>query len=283
MTRTPPTPTQSVGSYSGSSFFWALKTLPAKQRDAMFAIYGFCREVDDIADGNGDPEEKRARLQTYREAVEHLFSNRKVAVPAVQALKAVVTDYAIDKVDLLAVIDGMETDARHQVRIADEAAFDIYLDQVACAVGRLSDKVFGLSGADAEKLAHHLGRALQITNILRDLQEDADRDRIYLPADLLARHGIGESEPFAVLAHPRLDDALDELAVRAEACYRRADDALKGLDRAKTRAPRIMMAVYREILERLRRRGLAKCTEPVRLSKWTKLWLAVRHGLLGLG
>lgn len=282
-TLTTPTPARSVGSYSGSSFYWALKLLPPQKRTAMFAVYGFCREVDDIADGDAPPQEKLSRLEAYREAVEHLYQGLSVDVPAVEALRCVVSDYGIAQADLLAVIDGMETDARDAVRLSDEAAFDTYLDQVACAVGRLSDKVFGLHGAEAEKLAHHLGRALQITNILRDLEEDAARDRLYLPADLLARHGVEASAPYAVLDHPKLDDALDELATRAEACYRRADEALAKLDPAKTRAPRVMKAVYREILARLRRRGLARRGEPVRLNKWTKLWLAVRHGLLGRG
>lgn len=281
MIRSAPTPTQSVGSYSGSSFYWALKLLPAHKRDAMFAVYGFCRAVDDIADGTLMPDEKMARLQSYRAAVERLFQAKDVNEPVVQALLPVVEDYGIDKADLLAVIDGMETDARDHVRLIDEQAFDTYLDRVACAVGRLSDKVFGLHGPEAEKLAHHLGRALQITNILRDLEEDAQRDRLYLPRDLLARHGIDAHEPAAVLSHPNLGEALDELATRAEGCYRRADEALSKLDPAKTRAPRIMKAVYREILARLRQRGLARLKTPVRLSKWTKLWLALRHGLLG--
>ncbi|HEY9163624.1 MAG TPA: presqualene diphosphate synthase HpnD [Magnetovibrio sp.] len=268
--------TQPVGTYSGSSFYWALKMLPRHKRDAMFRVYGFCREVDDVADGTQPLATKRARLSDYRTAVEALFDSRPAIIKSVQNLAPVVADFHIAKADLLAVIDGMEADAFAAVRIADEAAFDRYLDQVACAVGRLSDKVFGLEGVEAEKLAYHLGRALQITNILRDLSEDAERDRLYLPADLLARHGITSSTPGEVLRHPSLEAALDELAERAEGCFRRADEALAHLDRSRTRPARMMKAVYREILRRLRARGLARIDQSVRLSKPLKLWFALR-------
>ena len=274
-----PQPTQSVGSYSGSSFYWALKLLPAQRRDAMFRVYAFCREVDDIADGIDPPHLKLANLQAYRADIEAVFAGGEAVHPSVANLRPVIDAYNIAKADLLAVIDGMESDAHDAVRIPDEAAFDRYLDRVACAVGRLSDKVFGLDGPAAEKLAHHLGRALQITNILRDLAEDAERDRLYLPADLLARHGVSGDDLGDVLAHPHLDAALDELATRAEGCFRRADEALAHLPRPRTRPARMMQAVYREILKRLRQRGLARINEPVRLSKFTKLWIALRRGV----
>lgn len=266
--------------YTGSSFYWALKLLPQRKREAMFRVYGFCREVDDIADGGAPLDVKRAHLASYRVAVEALFEDRPTDIASVQNLKPVVADFHISKADLLAVIDGMEADASEAVRIIDEAAFDQYLDQVACAVGRLSDKVFGLEGPAADKLAYHLGRALQITNILRDLGEDSERDRLYLPADLLARHGIDGATPADVLTHANLEAALDELAERAEGCFRRTDEALAHLDRSRTRPARMMKAVYREILRRLRLRGLARIQQPVRLSKPLKLWFALR-GVLG--
>ncbi len=278
-----PEPTQSVGSYSGSSFYWALKLLPAAKRDAMFHVYGFCREVDDIADGTDAPDVKLTELERYRAAVEGVFAGKPTDIASVAALKPVIAHYHIDKADLLAVIDGMESDAHDAVRIADDDAFDQYLDRVACAVGRLSDRVFGVEGPQAEKLAHHLGRALQITNVLRDVREDAQRDRLYLPADLLARHGVVGDTLDEVLRHPNLGEALDELATRAEGCYRRADEALAHLDPNNTRPARMMQAVYREILKRLRARGLANIDQPVRLHKLTKLWIALRYGLLGGG
>lgn len=164
--------------------------------------------------------------------------------------------------------------------MVDVEAFDLYLDRVACAVGRLSDKVFGLSGPASDRLAHHLGRALQITNILRDLDEDADRNRLYLPQSLLNDHGIKSDEPKTVLRHPNLGAVLAQLAQRAHDHYAQATQALSELGRVKTRPARVMMAVYRRYLEKLEARGLSDVQNPVRVTKLEKLWLALRHGIL---
>jgi len=162
----------------------------------------------------------------------------------------------------------------------DDAAFDMYLDRVASAVGRLSNGVFGVHGRAADLLAHHLGRALQITNILRDLDEDAGRDRLYLPLSLLRANGIETDEPRAVLAQTNLDAVVSELAARAWDHYDQVRSALAQLDSSKTRPARMMMAVYSRVLEKLQARGLSRSDIAVRLSKTEKLWLVLRHGLL---
>jgi len=276
MTQAPPS-----NATSSSSFYWALKLLPAHKREAMFAVYGFCRVVDDIADGEDRPETKLKALETHRQAVEDLFQGKSPQMPCVQALQPVMDQFSLQKDDLLAVIDGMEMDAFDTVVMTDEATFDLYIDRVASAVGRLSNKVFGVSGPDADQLAYHLGRALQITNILRDLDEDAGRDRLYVPADLLAAHGVTATTPREVLKDPKLEAALQVLAARAEAHYAQAGEAMGRLDRTATRPARMMQAVYSRILERLKERGLAQVTEPVRFSKFKKIWLALRYGLCG--
>jgi len=263
----------------GSSFYWALRLMPLKRREAMFRVYAFCREVDDIADGTDDAASKMARLQTWRSDVESLFGDGAPA-PAIACLKPVVDEYGLDQTDLLAVIDGMQTDAHEVVRMTDEAAFDLYMDRVASAVGRLSDKVFGLSGPHAENLAHHLGRALQITNILRDLDEDAARNRLYLPLSLLRAHAIETDGPHAVLAHARLGGVLSALAERAHGHFGGARAALAQLDKSKTRPARMMMAVYFRLLQKLQARGLDQVHTRVRLNKLEKLWLILRHGVL---
>jgi len=263
----------------GSSFYWALRLMPAARRDAMFHVYAFCREVDDIADGTDEALVKMARLQSWRRDVESLFGDGQPTA-AIACLKPVVDGYGLDKADLIAVIDGMRTDAHDAVRMADEAAFDLYIDRVASAVGRLSDKVFGLSGPAAERLAHHLGRALQITNILRDLEEDAGRNRLYLPLSLLRAHAIETDDPRAVLAHANLGDVTAELAARADAHFEATRTVLAQLDTSKTRPARMMMAVYVRLLEKLKARGLDQIHVPVRVSKLEKLWLTLRHGVL---
>lgn len=261
-----------------SSFYWAMRLMPKVQREAMFVVYGFCREVDDIADGTEAVDTKLNRLADWRTSVETLYTDAKPREDLF-CLHHVVETYGLNKADLIAVIDGMEMDARDQVRIKDAAEFDLYMDRVASAVGRLSDKVFGVEGGEADRLAHHLGRGLQITNILRDLREDADRGRLYLPLSLLEEVGIETGRPEEVLAHPELHSVLDKLARQARDHFSQSQDALSHLDKAKTRPPRIMMAVYERVLNRLEARGLANSHISVRLPKWQKLWLALYHGL----
>ncbi len=270
--------TPTAGKAVKSSFYWAMRFMPLRQREAMYVVYAFCREVDDIADGFENVETKLSRLGQWREAVEQLYTD---AIPEddMLHLKQVVDLYGLDKADLIAVIDGMEMDASAAVRIKDENRFDLYIDRVACAVGRLSNKVFGVAGQDADKLAHHLGRGLQITNILRDLDEDAERGRLYLPLSMLQDAGINSDTPEDVLSHPNLQSVLEILAKRAHEHFTQARDALSRLDKAKTRPPRMMMAVYERVLARLEARGLANIHLSVALPKWMKLWIAVRHGL----
>ncbi|OEJ66003.1 squalene synthase HpnD [Magnetovibrio blakemorei] len=263
---------------TGSSFYWALRLMPSERREAMFRIYAFCREVDDIADGPLDVAIKRVRLDQWRSGVESLY-NAQEPDECVLGLKAVVETYHLDKADFLDVIDGMQSDAHDSVRIADEAAFDVYLDRVASAVGRLSNKVFTINGPAAESLAHHLGRALQITNILRDLYEDAERNRLYLPLSVLRAQGIYPDQPDAVLAHERLPDVLNPLAAQAQDHYDQARVALLHLDRSKTRPARIMLGVYERMLRHLQRRGLARADVKVSLGRFEKIGLVLRYGL----
>jgi len=268
---------------AGSSFYWAMRLMPVERRDAMFRIYAFCREVDDIADEPGAADVKMARLEDWQRAVESLYEQNggtSSPDPSIECLKPVVDRFDLDKADLIAIVEGMKTDAHDAVRMADETAFDLYLDRVASAVGRLSDKVFGLNGLESDPLAHHLGRALQITNILRDLDEDAGRNRLYLPLSLLKAHGIDTDHPRAVLAHNNLGTVLAKLADRAHNHFDEARTVLKHLEKSKTRPARVMMAVYLRVLERLEERGLARTDVAVRLTKPEKLWLAVRHGVL---
>jgi len=271
----------SVQAHSGSSFYWALKLLPARKRAGMFAIYGFCRDVDDIADGTAPVFEKIADLEAHRSQIEALFSGQPLHLASLLCLKPVVKRFALDKADLLAVLDGMEMDALECVMMPDEATFDLYIDRVASAVGRLSNKVFGLAGPDAAKLAHHLGRALQITNILRDLKEDAERQRLYLPGDLLAAHDIAGETPAEVLQHANLEAVLRILASRAHWHFDQTNAVLTRLNASATKSPRLMQAVYSRILDRLEQRGLANVNQPVHLGKFEKLGLVLRYGLFG--
>src|SRR4051795_7295839 len=180
-------------SASGSSFYAAMRILPREQREAMFQIYSFCRQVDDIADSAGPRPERLAALQQWRGDIDALYHGSPP--PRVQDYLASVKRFGLKREDFLAIVDGMEMDVPQDIRAPDMATLDLYCDRVASAVGRLSVRVFGLPQDDGIELAHHLGRALQLTNILRDIDEDAGIGRLYLPREGLAEAGIASTDP----------------------------------------------------------------------------------------
>lgn len=266
---------------SGSSFLAAMWLLPGEKRRAMYAIYSFCRVVDDIADDEGLPEEKRRRLVQWRRELDALFAGSPQTAVG-KALMAPVSRFVLRKDDFLAVIDGMEFDASDRVRIADQAEFDLYCDRVACAVGRLANRVFGVPPEHEDVLAAALGRALQLTNILRDLTEDADRDRLYVPADLLDAFGIQDIEDVSgVLAHDAFPAVCRELVTRNREYYADARAVLDSCEKCRVRPPVIMMRVYRRLLEKLDVRGWLRpdLDRRVKVSRPEKLWIALRHGV----
>jgi len=263
---------------SGSSFYAAMRILPAEQREAMFHIYSFCRQVDDIADSDGPRRERLQALQQWREDIDALYAGHPPARLIDYA--ASVKKFALQRQDFLAIIDGMEMDVPQEIRAPDMATLDLYCDRVASAVGRLSVRIFGDASTAAGRVAHSLGRALQLTNILRDLSEDAERGRLYLPRDLLERHAVAEREPARVLAHRAIGAVCEDLAAIAEQHFAAASAAMERCSRRAMRPAAVMGAVYHASLDRLRRRGWARLDEPVSLPRSMKIWLALRHGLL---
>ncbi len=200
---------------AGTSFYMAMRLLPEPRREAMYAIYAFCREVDDIADEENPLAVKQAMLDEWRREIDRIYAGAST-LPLGRILAADAKRFHLRREDFLAIIDGMAMDAEHDIRAPSLAELDLYCDRVASAVGRLSVRAFGDDSPAADRVAHHLGRALQLTNILRDLAEDAERGRLYLPRDLLVDVGIIATEPDAVLHHPSLGDACDALADIAE-------------------------------------------------------------------
>ncbi len=260
---------------SGSSFYWAMRVLPPQKRNAMFAIYAFCREVDDIADGEDDPDTKRAKLKLWRNEISNLYNGNPGNI-ITNALTGPVAAYGLARADFEAVIDGMEMDAADALRLQDMAELVLYCDRVACAVGRLSNAVFGLSGDQGDDLAKSLGEALQLTNILRDIYEDAERDHVYLPADLLVHHGISGSSVSDIIEHPGVVEVCIELARRAEENYQKASSIIDHCDKKLIQPAIIMMRSYHQLLNLLERRGWEHLDVPVKVSKIWKLILAAR-------
>ncbi|RMD87263.1 MAG: squalene synthase HpnD [Alphaproteobacteria bacterium] len=268
---------------AGSSFYWAMRLMEPARRDALFAVYAFCREVDDIADGEAPADDKREALARWRERLSAIYDGRAESTLE-RALARAVARFDLDRRDFEAVIEGMEMDAGDPIVAPDMDLLDRYCDRVASAVGRLCVRVFGAPRAAGEALSRHLGRALQLTNILRDVEEDAARGRLYLPADLLAARGLAGLPPQEIAHDPRLAAAKRDLATTVAAEFAAARRALAACDSGDLRPAAIMMAVYERRFARMCARDFAP--EPRSrlhdlLRKAEKLAIALRLALKG--
>jgi phytoene synthase len=261
---------------SGSSFYLGMRILPKAEREAMYAIYGFCRDVDDIADSPGPREGRIEALNGWRDDIEALYRGEVRRNTA--ALAPHIQPFRLQKQSFHDVIDGMEMDVVDTIRAPDWETLDLYCDRVASAVGRLSARVFGLPDAEADLLAFHLGRALQLTNILRDIDEDAEIGRLYLPREALGRVGIVSHDPATVLAHSRLGEACLEVAERARTHYAEADKVMSRQPRRLVRAPRMMEAAYSSVLKRTMKRGFAAPRKRVSTGKLRLIGALIRYG-----
>jgi phytoene synthase len=262
---------------AGTSFYRGMRVLPPERRQAMYAIYAFCRIVDDIVDESGDLADKLPRLAAWRARIAGLYRGEADG-PVTRVLVAAAQRFGLRQQDFVAVIDGMQMDAESVIVAPDLATLDRYCDRVAAAVGRLSVRAFGDASPAADRVAHALGRALQLTNILRDLREDADRGRLYLPREYLDAAGVPH-DPEAALASPRLGVVCARVAALAHGYFAEARAAMAECDRQAMKPAQLMGATYAAILSRLEQRGWSRLDERAGLAGWQKLWLAVRYGL----
>ncbi|MDE1900311.1 MAG: presqualene diphosphate synthase HpnD [Alphaproteobacteria bacterium] len=259
---------------SGTSFHAGMAILPRARRDAMYALYGFCRAVDDIADDSATPEIAARGLEQWRGYIADAFQG-KASNAVTTALLPAIAAFNLDETEFHEIIDGMEMDSTAIVA-PDDKTLDTYCDLVASAVGRVSVRIFGDSSPDAMQVAHHLGRALQLTNILRDLAEDARRGRLYLPQELLEKHGVETRDPEAVLHDPHLSAICRDLAGQAREHYQYAGDFMKKCDARAMRPARIMRSYYAAIFDRLVERDWRDPFVRVTLPKWRKIMLAAK-------
>jgi phytoene synthase len=262
---------------AGTSFYRGMRVLPADRRHAMYAIYAFCRIVDDIADEAGALPDKLRRLAEWRVRVAGLYRGDADG-PVTRVLVAAVRQFGLREADFAAVIDGMRMDAETVIVAPDLATLDLYCDRVAAAVGRLSVRAFGDSSAAADKVAWSLGRALQLTNILRDIQEDADRGRLYLPAEYLDLSAVPH-DPAAALTSSALPVVCARLAADARGHFREARSQMELCDPAAMKPARLMGETYAAILTCLEQSRWRDPATRVSLPLWRKLWLLVRYGL----
>jgi len=265
---------------AGSSFFWGMRRLTPERRRGVYAVYGFCREVDDIADGDFDLSRKVALLDLWRTEVARLYAGEP-RHPIGLALLPAVRNYGLNQADFVAVVDGMAMDAAPRVRITDRAELSLYCDRVACAVGRLCNPIFGIPSEVDNALAAALGEAMQLTNILRDIVEDAGRDRVYLPADALRAVGANGDGIEDILTAPGLAELCGALASEASAKFEAAGALIATVEKSAARPVVMMLKVYKNILENLMRRGWDNLEQNVGPGRLGKLMIAARYGIFG--
>jgi len=268
--------TRRIAVKSGSSFYWPMRLLPPERRDAMFAIYAFCRAVDDIADGDLPPDDKAGALADWRAEIGRVVAGwpqTAIGLALVEARRR----FGLDGADLEAVVDGVAMDVSGESQAPDMATLTLYCRRVAGAVGLLSIRVFGDDSPAARQGAVALGHAVQLTNILRDVGQDASRGRLYLPRELLVEHGIGTADPGAVITRPALPLVCTTLGEIAAQRFADAEAAFAGCDRKALRPASAMMDIYRLLLRRLVRGGWTRLDRRPRIGRTTKLWIALKH------
>lgn len=257
---------------SGSSFYHSFRFLPPDRRRAIVALYAFCREVDDAVDDTVDPSVARIKLEWWRSQVAAIFGGTPQH-PVAQALQPVVKAFNLPQEHLEAVIDGMAMDLDFD-RYPDYALLETYCDRVAGVVGLMSAQIFGYSDVSTRTYARDLGIAFQLTNIIRDVGEDARRGRIYLPEDEMARFGVTGAELLQARVTPAFKNLMEFQVQRARKFYEKAFAALPAVDRRSQRPGLIMAAIYRALLDEIERDGFPVLDRRFSLTPLRKAWIA---------
>jgi len=265
---------QQKAASSGSSFYYSFLFLPAERRRAITALYAFCREVDDVVDEGIDPQVAAAKLAWWRAEVANLF-NGKPQHPVTRALDPHRESFGISAERLNEIIDGMEMDLR-QTRYLDWAGLERYCYRVASVVGLLAAGIFGYRDARTLDYAKNLGIAFQLTNIIRDVGEDARKNRVYLPVEDLQRFGVPAADILQAKETPAFRALMQFEAERARGYYHSAMSALPPEDRRTQRPGLIMAAIYRALLEEMQRDGFHVLTQRTSLTPLRKFWIAWR-------
>lgn len=259
---------------SGSSFYYSFLFLPKQRRRAITALYAFCREVDDVVDEADDPDTARTSLNEWRRDVEKMYQGSPEH-PVLLALQPMLEQFNLPQEYFLEIIDGMEMDLDNTC-YENFSQLSLYCYRAASVVGLLSAEIFGYSDRRTLNYAHDLGMAFQLTNILRDVREDAQRDRFYLPADEMARFGVTREQILQGETHEGTKQLLALQAERAERFYQQAFEKLPEEDRYLQRSGVIMAAIYHRILQHIVEEDYPVLQRRVTLPSWKKLWLAWR-------
>ena len=261
---------------SGSSFYYSFLFLPPERRRAITALYAYCREVDDVADSQGDRNVARRKLDWWAQEVGALFEGAPTH-PVTRALQPFLEPYGLRRRQLVEVIDGMRMDLDGE-RYLDFEGLKLYCRRAAGVVGEMSAAIFGYEDPKTLQYADRLGLAFQLTNIIRDVGEDARLGRVYLPQQDLIRHGLSRQQILSARAEvqesPAFRALMAEQVVRARRAYREAFDLLPDVDRARQRPGLIMAAIYASLLDEIAHSGYPVMTQRIALTPLRKFWLA---------
>lgn len=260
---------------SGSSFYYSFMFLSAEKREAITALYAFCREVDDIVDECSELQVAQVKLAWWRDEIEKLYQRTPIH-PVTKALLPHVTKFNLDQALFNEIIDGMEMDLNFN-RYADFKQLQLYCYRVASVVGLLSAQIFGLHNRKTLKYAHDLGMAFQLTNIIRDVGEDARRKRIYLPLDELAQFNVTEDDILKSRESANVKALMDFQIHRAESFYDKALSQLPNEDRKSQIVGLMMAAIYRTLLREIQADGAEKVLNSrIALGALRKFTLALK-------
>ena len=259
---------------SGTSFYWGMKLLDKNKKRAMFAIYAFCREVDDIADKEGPKKLKEKKLQIWKKKINLLYQNKSPSTSILRELSFAIDNYNLEKKDLYSVIEGMIMDVREKIQFPSKKKLNKYCYRVAVSVGLLSIKVFGLNSKFSKDYAFSLGMAFQLTNIVRDFSEDLEIERCYLPSEILKKYGI-KKEISVINKNPSLQNVLQEVLKEALRYFKKSDQLSKKLNEKQIIASEIMKFFYKALHKKMYNKKV-DLTRKVRLNPLDKFQIFLK-------
>ncbi len=262
---------------SGTSFFWGMRLLPSAKRNAMYTIYAFFRHIDDIVDGEAPIQEKLDLIEAWRKEIDNIYDKKVPTTDIGRKIYKNCMRFKLPKEEFIRMIDSISMDLPEPIQAPSLQKFYEYCRGVAGVPGSLSLRIFGCNDENIiEELSSSLGTALQITNILRDVKEDAMVQRLYIPKEFLEKAGIQATDPLSVVVNKNLALAREELARIAGKCYDTAFEILKKLDKKTARPVRAIAYIYKRYFDIMQNRGWEVISPKPHLSRPLKLCLALK-------
>ena len=266
---------QNIIKYPKSSFYWGMKILDRKKRNAMFAIYAFCKKADSIADSREINKKKISKIKKLRKEINEVFKNN-LNNNFNKTLKYYIDIHKLKKKYFLDIIKGVEMDINNIMICPNKKIFNLYCYRVAGAVGLISLKIFGDYNKKTKSFGLYLAKALQITNILRDINQDKTMGRMYIPKEILNKVGIKSKKIIFILKNKKFPEACKNLAKIADLNFNLADKQLKFCSKKKLKSAIIMMDTYKLLLKKLKKKGWVNLKEKVTLTKFEKIFLFIK-------